>query len=410
MTRTTLAATTRLALWSDRGDILDLVVNMGSHEDVGRGADPMRRLGALLQNSETRVIVAERDGRIVGFAELQARTSTTGDVREAWLGALAVHADHRSTGVGGALLRAIDAAACELGCVRIALESSAWRTEAHGFYRSHGFAQRSPAERFERAAVPIAGDDCIQRFLSLAARAAGAVQCAIAGLAERGAVGIGADGAPTEAADRAAEDAALETLAPLGVTIVSEERGIVGATIATGDYWIAIDPLDGSRNFRAGYPPYATAMGLVRDGLAVAGYVCELGSMRRWWSDGARAFADGGRIAARAGRLVAQPSPTPGQTLATPDIPGYRLRISGSTATDLCRVADGSLAAFVALDRRVTHVHDLAGPLAILHAAGATVLDGTTGAPPALRPDPMLTYAIVAAADARFATRSVRRG
>jgi len=109
-------------------------------------------------------------------------------------------------------------------------------------------------------------------------------------------------------------------------------------------------------------------------------------------------------VHARRGELIALPSPEGVDDLVRPRRVGHRARISGSCAIDLCRVADGSLSAFVALRRPVAHAHDLAAPLAILHAAGATVRDAA-GNVPRLVPDPSRAYRIVVAADEELAER-----
>jgi len=398
-----MAIALRPAVWADREAILALTLAMGGHDDVGANADPMRHLASLLRRSDARVVVAETDGRIAGFAEVQARPTSIGDAYEAWLGALAVAPELRGRGVGSALLAVVDEAARELGCSRVELESSEWREAAHAFYRERGYDERTPARRFRRLVPERRHAPLEERFLDAAARAATLVTAAIVDLGGLESVGIGADGAPTEAGDRAAERAALDALAPLGIPIVSEERGLIGNAPQAGEAWIALDPLDGSRNFRAGYPPYATAMGLVRDGEPLAGFVCELVSGRRWSARaGGGAFADGRPIATRRGTLLGLPSPTRERDVPRPAGGSGRIRISGSTAVDLCRVADGSLGAFVALERDVVHVHDLAGPLAILREAGACVLDRAGGVP-LLVPDPRPAFAIVAAADAALA-------
>jgi len=356
---------------------------MGGHDDVAANSDPLRHLATLLRRSDARVVVAESAGRVAGFAEIQARPTSIGDAYEAWLGALAVADGFRGRGIGSALLAAVDDAARELGCSRIELESSEWRDEAHAFYRERGYDERTPARRFRRQVPERRHASLEEHFLDAAARAATGVAAAIV--------------------DRAAERAAVEALAPLGIPIVSEERGLIGHMPQAGDAWIALDPLDGSRNFRAGYPPYATAIGLVRDGRPLAGFVCELVSGRRWSARaGAGAFADGRAIAAKRGTLLGLPSPTRERDLPRPPGGVQRIRVSGSTSIDLCRVADGSLGAFVALERGVVHVHDLAGPLAILIEAGAAVVD-RAGEVPLLKPDPAEVFHIVAAADAEFA-------
>ncbi len=201
---------------------------MGGHDDVAANSDPLRHLATLLRRSDARVVVAESEGRVVGFAEVQARPTSIGDAYEAWLGALAVEPDCRGRGIGSALLAAVDEAARELGCSRIELESSEWRDEAHAFYRERGYDERTPARRFRRQVPERRHASLEERFLDAAARAATGVAAAIVDLGGLDAVGMGADGAPTEAGDRAAERAAVEALLPLGIPIVSEERGLIG--------------------------------------------------------------------------------------------------------------------------------------------------------------------------------------
>ncbi|MDY7104608.1 MAG: inositol monophosphatase family protein [Actinomycetota bacterium] len=245
-------------------------------------------------------------------------------------------------------------------------------------------------------------------FLSTARAGARAVTSALAGAAGLPDVGIGADGAITHGADALAESVMVGHLAELAVPIVSEEGGLIHSALGRsgphsalgrsgphsalgrsgppGDVpgagpWICLDPLDGSRNHRAGAPPYATAVALVLDGVPVAGVVHEHGSQVTWSAvrgGGARRTGPDGvgtTPVAAAGELVAVPSVRPGE--AAPPLPGWcaRVRMTGCTTVDLCRVADGSLAAFVDLRRGVVHPHDLAAPLVILREAGAAVTD-----------------------------------
>jgi 3'(2'), 5'-bisphosphate nucleotidase len=249
---------------------------------------------------------------------------------------------------------------------------------------------------------PPVSEQLEERFLALAAAAVDAVGIAIVGLRDALPVGIGADGAPTEAADRAAERAAIAILRALSVPIVSEESGLIGAdTLREDAAWIVLDPLDGSRNYCAGYPPYATAIGLVRDGRPLAGFVGEHSTGRRWWARrGGGAFADGHPIAPRRSPLVAVPSPHARSAVHVP-LGAHRVRISGSTTVDLVRVAERSLAFFSGFERAVVHVHDLAGPLAILDEAGACTGDAE-GDRPTLIPDVRAVYRVAAAADAQL--------
>jgi 3'(2'), 5'-bisphosphate nucleotidase len=95
------------------------------------------------------------------------------------------------------------------------------------------------------------------------------------------------------------------------------------------------------------------------------------------------------------------PSAPPGKAVLVPPT-ARRVRVTGCTAGDLCLVADGSAGAWHDLDRSGTHVHDVAGGLAILLAAGGTALDAD-GAPLRLRPDTEQLIRFVAAATAEDA-------
>jgi 3'(2'), 5'-bisphosphate nucleotidase len=79
-----------------------------------------------------------------------------------------------------------------------------------------------------------------------------------------------------------------------------------------------------------------------------------------------------------------------------------RVRVTGCTAVDVCLVADGSAGAWHNLDRGGTHVHDVAGGLAVLAAAGGVALTAD-GAPLRLRPDTETLIRFAAAASERSA-------
>jgi 3'(2'), 5'-bisphosphate nucleotidase len=78
------------------------------------------------------------------------------------------------------------------------------------------------------------------------------------------------------------------------------------------------------------------------------------------------------------------------------------VRISGCTALDLCLVADGSAAAWHDVDRSGTRVHDVAGGLAVLFAAGGAALT-PDGEPLVLHPDTTTKIRFVAAPTAAAA-------
>jgi putative acetyltransferase len=86
--------------------------------DEPYGADTLSRRFCL---------VAESDGAIVGFGDLEG---------EGHLDRLYVHADHQARGVGRALLAALEAEARRRGCRRIFTEAS---LTARPFFEGHGY-------------------------------------------------------------------------------------------------------------------------------------------------------------------------------------------------------------------------------------------------------------------------------
>jgi 3'(2'), 5'-bisphosphate nucleotidase len=232
------------------------------------------------------------------------------------------------------------------------------------------------------------------RFRHLAALAATRVEIAVALARDSGGARTKDDGSPAIAADEAAHAAAVEVLAPLGVTVLSEERR--DATVADGEPWVVLDPLDGTGNFSAGLPPWAFSAGLVSGGRPVAGLVADLSSGRRWsGAEGVGAWRDGVPVTPRPGTTVIVPS-APGRGTVRVPSTARRVRITGCTAIDLCLVADGSAAAWHDVDRSGTHVHDVAGGLAVLLGAGGAALTADGGALE-LRPDTDAKIRLVAA-------------
>jgi 3'(2'), 5'-bisphosphate nucleotidase len=169
---------------------------------------------------------------------------------------------------------------------------------------------------------------------------------------------------------------------------------------------VVLDPLDGTGNFRAGLPPWAFSAGLVKDGRPLAGVVVDLSSGRRWWADGTTAWRDGLPVCPRPGSTVVVPSAPAGGSVAVPGR-AHRVRVTGCTAVELCLVADGSAAAWHDIDRSGAHVHDIAGALAVLTAAGGTALT-PDGDEVTLRPDTDLKMRLVAASSREAAAELLR--
>lgn len=80
------------------------------------------------------------------------------------------------------------------------------------------------------------------------------------------------DSMPVTEADKESNKIILETLAPLGYPIFSEEDLSPMADFTTGKAWI-VDPLDGTKDFINGTDEFTILIGLISDGHACGGVV-----------------------------------------------------------------------------------------------------------------------------------------
>ncbi|SEA91606.1 GNAT family N-acetyltransferase [Variovorax sp. YR216] len=94
-----------------------------------------RRVLRAIRSEETNVVVAHRDGVLLGFGIMQY-----GD-DEAHIALFAVRTERRRSGVGSALLAWLEATAAVAGMRAIRLEARAGNAAAKAFYRRHGFAE-----------------------------------------------------------------------------------------------------------------------------------------------------------------------------------------------------------------------------------------------------------------------------
>lgn len=87
---------------------------------------------------DTASLVAECDGRVVGFLSLEFRDRLNRTSLQAWIPDLIVTAKYRGRGIGQALVEAAFALARERGCWGVTLESGYQRKEAHRLYLRAG--------------------------------------------------------------------------------------------------------------------------------------------------------------------------------------------------------------------------------------------------------------------------------
>jgi GNAT superfamily N-acetyltransferase len=83
-------------------------------------------------------LLAELDGRVVGFALFFQNYSTWTAKAGIYLEDLFVDEDARGSGAGRALLAAVARVAVERGCGRLELAALDWNERAIGFYLAHG--------------------------------------------------------------------------------------------------------------------------------------------------------------------------------------------------------------------------------------------------------------------------------
>lgn len=104
-----------------------------------------------LSSPNTKIVVAEREGRILGFASVRS----TGE-REAELSGIVVLEGEAGKGLGTRLIRKAFDAAVKLGFRILTVKTEAVNARAIGFYEKNGFTRTSrTTEKIGRTRVPI---------------------------------------------------------------------------------------------------------------------------------------------------------------------------------------------------------------------------------------------------------------
>jgi GNAT superfamily N-acetyltransferase len=100
-----------------------------------------RRLQRLVQSPADALFVAEVDGEVVGLAGIHVSPSLEYDEDAAKVSAIVVDEAHRRSGVGRALLEAVEDEARRRGCGLLFLTTAERRKDAHDFYRRLGWEE-----------------------------------------------------------------------------------------------------------------------------------------------------------------------------------------------------------------------------------------------------------------------------
>jgi GNAT superfamily N-acetyltransferase len=118
-----------------------LLAELGRPEALGTPDEEKLRRVFLdyLERADVVALVAEDEGRVVGFCDLEFRTRLNFAEPQAWIPDLVVAEDARSRGAGGALIRRAEEISRDHGAWGMSLESATWRERAHSFYEREGW-------------------------------------------------------------------------------------------------------------------------------------------------------------------------------------------------------------------------------------------------------------------------------
>jgi GNAT superfamily N-acetyltransferase len=118
-----------------------LLAELGRPEALGTPDEEKLRRVFLdyLERADVVALVAEDEGRVVGFCDLEFRARLSFAEPQAWIPDLVVAEDARSRGAGGALIRRAEEISRDRGAWGMSLESATWRERAHSFYEREGW-------------------------------------------------------------------------------------------------------------------------------------------------------------------------------------------------------------------------------------------------------------------------------
>jgi predicted N-acetyltransferase YhbS len=107
------------------------------------------RIEYILMNTRDIILVAEVEGKVIGFIHASPYELLFNDSLMNLLG-FVVKQEHRGTGVGHRLITELESIAKKSGFSGIRLTSGSNRTEAHKFYNSHGYLFKKDQKNFTK--------------------------------------------------------------------------------------------------------------------------------------------------------------------------------------------------------------------------------------------------------------------
>ena len=131
------SVTIRVGRRSDAGEIAQLTTQLGYDLTEGEAA---ARLSRILPRDDQRFLVADFDGRAVGWVHIVLVEYVDAEAF-ALIGGLVVDKVHRGSGIGRALMNGAENWAKERGVSMVRLSSTVARTAAHRFYENLGYTK-----------------------------------------------------------------------------------------------------------------------------------------------------------------------------------------------------------------------------------------------------------------------------
>ena len=130
-----------LATFEDCDECAHLLVKQLGEHGVDRSAEPLARVleSVIADGARGFLLLARTSSRIVGVAYVATILSAEHCGCVGWLEELYVMPDHRSQGIGTALVAAVLDRARETGIEAIELEVDAGHSRAESLYRRCGF-------------------------------------------------------------------------------------------------------------------------------------------------------------------------------------------------------------------------------------------------------------------------------
>jgi N-acetylglutamate synthase-like GNAT family acetyltransferase len=140
----------RTASSDDAAAVLALAIELGYANDLREIRERLTRLATL---PEHRVLVADDDGKVLGFCHVrlshQVESATYAEIA-----GLIVAEPARGRGTGTRLVEAAEGWARECGVSSIRVRSNVKRVKTHAFYQRRGFEESKAQKTFTRCLLP----------------------------------------------------------------------------------------------------------------------------------------------------------------------------------------------------------------------------------------------------------------